>query len=251
MSIQFAAGQYVDHGTDPELDDLPLGAFSVGFWFRRGANSANQFAMAKGFVVPTAGWVALFDDLGAGFGQGRFLAGGSGVPQQFNTNEVIAPLSTWAYIVCASGGYGSDVDIFYGSESLAMVEATYVTSDLGTGSYGSDAASTLRIGGDGTQFCDGRMSRPWVVAGRKLTLTDAEFARRRNIAQLAKAWSDLKLLSPYVSVTDIGDYSGNGNFGTVVGGTTADDPVFPAPPIVVSTAVTTPVMFAARSVRMV
>jgi hypothetical protein len=228
MSVLFDAGtEVVNHGSDPTLDDLlaASGTLTFGGWYRREENGANLWLADKGFTG-SAGWLALADFI-TSQGQGRFAAGGT-TTLDYVTNESIFPLNIWAFVVFACRGFTSGVDIFYGTETAPMVEATYETSDNGTGTYGSDATANLRIGGDGaTNDAGGRIARPFLVAGA-WNQAQAEAARRLSAAGIALLPS-IQMASEYSSTSDVADLTANNNDGSVTGATTAANGDFPGP----------------------
>jgi lysophospholipase L1-like esterase len=114
------------------------------------------------------------------------------------------------------------VDLFYGDLATPVVEeSSYFTSNDGSGTYGSDAASNAFVGGDSaTLNFIGDIG--WVrVFNRKLTLAEIQLEQYSKRPMTTGCVLD----SEYHGTGTQMDRSGNGNNGTVTGASVADHPV--------------------------
>lgn len=230
MSVLLAdVADVVTHGSGATVDDIFGGDFSFGVWVYRTANAANLYLLEKGFSA-TTGVVILMDNTPSN-GILRMVRGGSdGGPgiEDYITTTIVAPLNTWAYVFVAANAFGSGANIYYGTETTPLAEVTYTTQQNGTGTYGSDAAATLNIGGNGaTEGAQSRLARPRVW-NEKLTLAQAEVTRKLTSAQVATLYpSTCVLTSTYLDTANVGDDSGEGNNGTNSGGADAAEGTWP------------------------
>lgn len=221
-SLDFTtSGSRVNHGSGSSIDDLPsAGGVTWWMWVYRTADGANQHLMTKDGSFP-GGWAMLVDNNG-GEGCLRLIifrtnsTGSNWTDYQSAAGRI--PLNTWTFVAATYDETASpEVVLYYGSRTATVIaETSYITSQNGTGSYLSDAASdlwvcnlqrasTLPLKGSGQ--CGGLI--PSVLTlGQLRTL---QFASKPQTN-----YPGAKLTFHYDGTTGTQpDLSGNGNNGTV------------------------------------
>lgn len=253
MALVFGAtGDRVDHGSGAGLDDLGAGAFTVWAWVYRTADGGNQHIVAKDGAFPS-GWGFIADEYTTGNpGQIRFVvfrvdgtgtnwtdfASGTGATDKIALNE-------WTFVAATyDTAAATRASLYRGTLTAPAAETTYAIAQNGAaGAALADAAYNLYVGNlqraTGFPF-KGRIARGGIVA-RRLTLAEVQRLQYATLAQAAA--EPHRLLFDYADAASQGDYSGNGNAGTVTGATIADGPGLPraAAPLWLPYAATTPV----------
>lgn len=233
MSLDFnssGSSRRVDHGSGTSIDDIPTGAFTWAGWVNRAANGSNQFLLSKG-----SSFLVLVDNNSGGEGNLRvvLLRGSNNV--DYASAAGAAPLNTDAFVAVTYDPAATPQVRFYAGTAKVLASLlSNAVENAGSGTYSSDAASSLLIGNHGSLTLPflGTIDRGVFIAGTALGAQEIQVLQMMTATQLG-AVSGAKLAFLYTSTSSYStDYSGNGNTGTLTGatnGTAAAVPTLIAP----------------------
>lgn len=231
MSLAFASGQYVNHGSGAALDDLGATAFSVMALVYRTGDGGNQIIVSKDGAYPS-GWLLFVENSAGGEGEVRFIvfrgATFSNATDYISAAGVV-PLNRWTVVgVAYADADATKVSLFAGPLGQPLVDLTPSTATNGTGASSTDAAYNCYVGSvqrDTTLTFSGRIARA-AVYNRRLSLGEA---RQVAAAATPEGWvrSGSLFVTDYQTTKLQPDVSGNGRHGTVTGATVAPHPLLP------------------------
>lgn len=220
MALIFASGEFVNHGSNSALDNMP--AFTLWAWVYRTANGGNQHIFTKDNSYPS-GWSFVVDNV-PGEGALRFVLFRTGAATDVVSGALFVPLNTWTFVcVTYDNAANPQAKLYTSSYSTNAAEvSTYELQQNGTGTAISDAAASLYVGN--LQRAPlypflGRFARESVI-NRALSLSEINIVRHETL--LGANVSGTKILSDSTTTAATQtDYSGSGNDGALTGGTLA------------------------------
>lgn len=140
------------------------------------------------------------------------------------SNTPLSSTSTWAFVGVvfnSAASAGEVVNIYVGTDTVAVAECTYGTATDGSGTLTDDSASNFQVAGGGSaMFGDYAAIH---VCAAALSSAQVE-SQRQSLSALAS--SRLLAQMGYPTVTDNTDTSGSGNNGTTSGMTFVTHPSF-------------------------
>lgn len=155
-SLQFGAANShrVNHGSDDEFDNLQ--EFTIAAWVRPTTltNSRTMFGKSNAFFYRLSG---------TGGNVSLFRQRATGTPTQYTTSSSPTVVNTWTFFcVTYSTFVTPSADLYFGTQSTPLTEASYSEASDGIGNFASDASGSVIFGNSnaGNAAIQGNLAYP-------------------------------------------------------------------------------------------
>lgn len=220
MALTFSSTNNVNAGSSATLDNINKGTLLAWVYATSGPSGSRIFQKGTG---GTRHYVALDNTSGvAGIDVGRGTTNLSVTAS--HANFAAYAQNKWLFVAATwdTGGAAGDGKLYMGDRSLLAAEpSAYSAQTAGSGTVGDDSAVDMYVGNSsvGNVPFPGRIAVLCLVKNRILTpgeIISWQFDPR-NVADAVLFWH-----LGYNGTTNVPDWSGSGNTGTITGATVAD-----------------------------